>query len=312
MSYPQEYRGNIEFCEYLEFYNEKKSIKAIPFMLKIGNYKSNLKIAPFSVLISIYRNTNAVFFEQALHSVWTNQILKPSEIVVVCDGPIPTTVENVLLQWKTKLIEKIVVVKLSVNSGLSVALNKGLEHCSYDLVARMDDDDVSLPSRFLYQYTFMELHQDIAVLGAQVEERSEDLKKVLSSKKLPLTNEQIIKFSKWRCPVNHPTVFFRKHMVQKVGGYPNIYPEDYPLWGKMIVQKYRIQNLPDKLVIMRQELAAIHRRGIKFFFGEVKVLKFLYSIGHISFNQFVFAIATRFFLRLAPGIVKIAMYRVFR
>ena len=269
-------------------------------------------MAPFSVLMAIYRNTNADFFEQALHSVWTSQILKPSEIVVVCDGPISKAVENILLQWEARLIEKMVVVKLSVNSGLSVALNKGLECCSYDLVARMDDDDISLPSRFLYQYTFMELHQDIAVLGAQVEERSEDLSKVLSSKILPLTNEQIIKFSKWRCPVNHPTVFFRKHIVQKIGGYPNIYPEDYPLWGKMIVQKYKFQNLPDKLVLMRQELAAIQRRGIKFFLGEVKVLKFLYSIGHISSNQFVLAVVARLFLRLAPKIMKITLYRIFR
>lgn len=281
-------------------------------MLNVENCISNLKLAPFSVLMSIYRNTNADFFEQALHSVWTNQILKPSEIVVVCDGPVSKAVENILLQWEARLIEKMVVVKLSVNSGLSVALNKGLEKCSYDLVARMDDDDISLPSRFLYQYTFMELHQDIAVLGAQVEERSEDLRKVLSSKKLPLSNEQIIKFSKWRCPVNHPTVFFRKHMIQKVGGYPNIYPEDYPLWGKMIVQKYRIQNLPDKLVVMRQELAATNRRGTKFFLGEVKVLQFLYSIGHISLRQFVFATVARFFLRLAPRIAKKVLYRIFR
>lgn len=281
-------------------------------MLNVVNRISNLKMAPFSVLMAIYRNTNADFFEQALHSVWTSQILKPSEIVVVCDGPISKAVENILLQWEARLIEKMVVVKLSVNSGLSVALNKGLECCSYDLVARMDDDDISLPSRFLYQYTFMELHQDIAVLGAQVEERSEDLSKVLSSKILPLTNEQIIKFSKWRCPVNHPTVFFRKHIVQKIGGYPNIYPEDYPLWGKMIVQKYKFQNLPDKLVLMRQELAAIQRRGIKFFLGEVKVLKFLYSIGHISSNQFVLAVVARLFLRLAPKIMKITLYRIFR
>lgn len=271
-----------------------------------------LKTAPFSVLMSIYQKTNPDFLNQSIDSIWTQQSLKPEEIVIVCDGPILKKVEEILTRWKGELKDRLIVVRLLVNSGLSVALNRGLEHCSFDLVARMDDDDISLPSRFLYQYTFMQLHQDIAVLGAQVEERSEDLKKVLSSKKLPLSPESLLRFSKWRCPLNHPSVIFRKKLVQLEGGYPYIYPEDYPLWGKMIARGYKLQNLPEKLVVMRQELATTDRRGFKFFCGEVRVLNFLYKVDHINLVQYFMVFFIRLMFRLSPNVVKKILYYVFK
>lgn len=269
------------------------------------------KTASFSVLMSIYQKTNPNFLDQSIDSIWTQQSLKPSEIVIVCDGPILVCVEKILTKWSCILKDRFIVVRLSVNSGLSVALNKGLEKCSFDLVARMDDD-ISLPSRFLCQYTFMQLHKDIAVLGTQVEERSEDLKHVISSKTLPLSSEKLLVFSKWRCPLNHPSVIFRKSLVQLEGGYPNIYPEDYPLWGKMIAKGYKLQNLPEKLVIMRQEQATINRRGLKFFRGEVRVLNFLYGIGHITLAQYFTGVLIRLMFRLSPKVIKKLLYYVFK
>lgn len=277
-------------------------IKENPYPISSEFYSSGS--APFSVLMSIYLNTNADYFHRAMKSVWDDQILKPAEIVVVLDGPIKVSVQQVVLFWKQKLGSKFIELVIPQNSGLSNALNVGLTKCSYDIVARMDDDDISLPSRFLKQYIYMIQHEDLAVLGGQIQERNDDLTEILSNKVLPLSGEEIINFSKWRCPLNHPTVFFRKKIIQNIGGYPNIYPEDFPLWGKLIKFGYKIENLPDILLVMRQEEASLSRRGYKFFKGEVKGLRYLYEIGQISSLQLIIGVTIRFLIRLSPRCVK--------
>ena len=59
-------------------------------------------------------------------------------------------------------------VELGRNRGLGPALNHGLAHCDYDIVARMDADDVSLPQRFERQIELMEAGYDL--VGATIEE----------------------------------------------------------------------------------------------------------------------------------------------
>ena len=72
---------------------------------------------------------------------------------------------------------------------------------------------------------------NIDVLSGLIEECTEDLCSVLSVRVLPVENQQILAFLKYRNPVSHPAVIYKKSAVLSVGGYPNIYPEDYPLWG---------------------------------------------------------------------------------
>lgn len=290
---------------------DTKRIEELRPKSAVDNYYG-IKIAPFSVLMSIYLRTNAAYLNQSIQSVWTDQILKPSEIVIVCDGPITDDVNYVLQCWQKILLSRLIVLRIGVNSGLANALNKGLDVCMYNLVARMDDDDISLPSRFLQQYTYMRLHNEISVLGTQVEERSEDLCKVLSKKFLPLSSEEILKFSRWRSPLNHPSVMFRKNVIKKMGGYPVIYPEDYPLWGKLLFYGYKIENLSEKLLIMRQEMASSGRRVFKFFIGELKVLIYFYRLGHISFIQLLSGLLIRFVVRLSPSFVKKNLYRALK
>ena len=50
------------------------------------------------------------------------------------------------------------------------ALNEGLKHCSYDIVARMDTDDIAKPDRFEKQLAIFEKYSDIDVVGAWIDE----------------------------------------------------------------------------------------------------------------------------------------------
>jgi len=103
----------------------------------------------FSVLITVYAKDDPSYFKTALHSIWDNQSLRPDQLVIVKDGPLPDNLNRLVRAWK----KEATILNLSVNQGLAKALNFGLSLCRHELVARMDADDVSMPERFSCQNT---------------------------------------------------------------------------------------------------------------------------------------------------------------
>ena len=128
----------------------------------------------FSVLISVYFKETPKFLEKALDSIF-NQTLKPDEVVLVKDGILTKELEEVISVEKDKFNKNnigFVCVQLEKNMGLGIALQKGLEKCKYDYVARMDADDIATDTRFEYQMKYMNEHKDISVLGGYIDEFS--------------------------------------------------------------------------------------------------------------------------------------------
>ena len=113
--------------------------------------------------MSIYHKEDVAYFHEAMESIWSNQTTKPSEIVLVKDGPLTPGLDKAIQLWESKLASILKIVQLDKNVGLGAALNEGLLHCSYELVARMDTDDISYPSRFEKQLALMVNRSDIAV-----------------------------------------------------------------------------------------------------------------------------------------------------
>lgn len=100
----------------------------------------------FSVLISVYNKENSLSLRQSLTSVF-RQKLPPTEVVLLKDGPLTEELDKVIAEYVMRYPE-LKIVSLPVNQGLGKALNEGLKHCSYDLVARMDTDDIAKPVSF--------------------------------------------------------------------------------------------------------------------------------------------------------------------
>ncbi|MDI9738106.1 glycosyltransferase [Stutzerimonas stutzeri] len=266
----------------------------------------------FSVLISVYCKENPDNFDGALRSIWTVQTLKPEQIVLVKDGPLTPELDRVVSDWKLKLGQKLTVVLLERNMGLAAALNEGLKYCNNELVARMDTDDLALPDRFEKQVNFMLSNPDVAVSSGHVEEWDEGFSVKISERRLPLDHASIVEFAKKRSPISHPAVIFRKTAVLDVGGYPSIYPEDYPLWGTMMAKGYKFANLPDVLLKMRVGNALVERRGKEFLKGEIKVFEHLYAVGLINKFELMRNIVVRSFVRLSPVWLKKILYKYFR
>ena len=117
----------------------------------------------FSVLLSLYHKESPLFLRQSLTSIFT-QTLLPIEVVLVEDGPL-TDELYVIIEESTIRHPELKVVSLPSNQGLGKALNEGLKHCSYDLVARMDTDDIAKPDRFEKQMAVFLEHPEIDVVG---------------------------------------------------------------------------------------------------------------------------------------------------
>lgn len=266
----------------------------------------------FTILLSVYIKENPFFLDRSLLSIWDDQALKPSQIILVLDGPLTTDLEKVVQAWKIKLGSVFCSVALPKNVGLAAALNEGLKHCQHELVARMDTDDIAMPDRFEKQFTFMQNNPEVAVCSGLIEEWSQDFSHKISERRLPLTHQEIAKFAKRRSPISHPAVMFRKSAVLAVGGYPNIYPEDYPLWGSMLAQGYIFANLPDLLLKMRVGNALTERRGLQFLKGEIKIYKYLLDVGFINRFEYLTNCILRGVVRLSPVWLKKIFYKYLR
>ncbi|WPU44143.1 glycosyltransferase [Limosilactobacillus reuteri] len=240
----------------------------------------------FSVLISVYKKVNSKYLDEALDSI-ENQTVKPSEIVLVEDGPISNSLKEVILKHQEKFGKNFKDIVSPKNQGLGVALRLGTKYISTDWVARMDSDDISVPDRFEKQLNLIKHNPNLAVIGGQVTEFIGDKKNQIGYRRVPTSNELIKQFLKWRSPFNHPTVMINKKVLDEVGGYiPYGNLEDYYLWSRIIVDGYDVANIKNQIVFMRVDDGLYSRRGkcsnIKYVY---KLRKFLFKKGIISFNE---------------------------
>ena len=107
-----------------------------------------MSVMNFSVLLSVYKNDKAEDFRIALQSITTKQTVKPSEVVLVIDGPVSDGINRVISDAETANPGLFKIIRFEQNQGLGIALRKGMETASNEIVMRMDSDDVAVPDRF--------------------------------------------------------------------------------------------------------------------------------------------------------------------
>ncbi len=267
----------------------------------------------FSVLISVYIKEKPSNLNEALLSIYHNQFLKPDEIVLVKDGPLTMELDFVINQWEANLPGIFKIYALEYNSGLANALNFGLSKCNYDIVARMDSDDVSLPNRFFDQMYFLDSNPKISVLSSYIEEYDSSMNFSLGIRKLPLCHSSIFNFAKRRNPISHPVVIFRKNAILEVGGYPVFNKaQDFALWSLLLVRGFKFANLNVVHLKMRSGTLMMNRRGIDYLKNEYKILRFQKEIGFINLYDFIFNIFIRAFFRIQPNFIKIILYKLLK
>ena len=227
----------------------------------------------FSVLMSVYYKENPQYFRRALQSNIIDQKMPPTQLVLVCDGPLTEELDEVINEYENNYPNIMKVCRLDENNGLGNALRYGLTQCDYDLVARSDSDDVCTPNRFALQVAYMEANPEIAASSGTIDEFSEDYTKPQRVKHMPLTHEELCKYAKKRNPLNHMATIFRKKDILEVGSYEHLqYLEDYFLWVKLIAANKKISNLDELLVHACVGNGMVERRGDKRYIKSWKAL----------------------------------------
>lgn len=264
----------------------------------------------FTVLLSVYIKENPSYLKLALESIWNQQTLKPDEIVLVKDGPLTEDLEKEIKVFSEKC-DAIKVFRLEKNQGLGKALFFGLQKCSFDLVARMDTDDISEPYRFEKQMEFMYDNPDVSVVGGWVEEFDSDSGEIIGSRVLPESHEDILEFAKKRNPLSHPSVLYRKSAVLKAGNYLHFHLyEDYFLWIRMLMEGAIFNNIPLSVLKFRSGKKMISRRGgIKYLKSELKFQNYLLDIKFINILEYCRNCVIRICVRLLPKSFIFSFYK---
>jgi len=139
-------------------------------------------------------------------------------------------------------------------AGLVASLNAGLAVARAPLIARMDADDESLPTRFERSVEALSADATLSGVGTAVEIVREDqpvspnLQRYgawLGSLRSPqrLFADRFIE-----SPLCHPSVMLRADSLRAVGGWHDgAFPEDWQLWLRLLETGHRLVCLPEVL-----------------------------------------------------------------
>jgi len=259
--------------------------------------------------MSIYADVSPFEIERCLKSL-IDQELTSDQIVLVRDGPIKESVEQCIGDYASQLPFEHVF--LTQNRGLGHALRIGLESCKFEIVARVDADDISLPKRFFLQTRFLAQNPTLSVLGGWMSESHQhNGSQNTVIRKPPIEPKAIIRYARRRNPLNHPTVMFRKSSVLSCGGYqPCLMFEDYFLWARMLMNGYKLANMPQTLVTTQVDRNYFSRRGgVAYLRHEIRLLRKLYNIGFLSLDQATIFLLIRLPVRLLPLSIRTIFYQ---
>lgn len=264
----------------------------------------------FSVLIPVYYKEKPEYFSEALASV-IDQTLKPNEIVVVKDGPLTEELEEVISKFTNAYPGLFKIVTLETNRGLGIALAEGVKACSYELIARMDSDDISREDRFEKQIAEFEKDPNLDICGSQIADFEGSIENIVSNRRVPLMDAEIKRYQKKHSAFNHSSIMLKKSSVLKAGNYPPLRKmQDGLLYVALFLSGAKGMNLPDFLVYFRVGDDLYRRRGgIEYYRGVWQAGRMMKKLGYISSSDCFVFISSRFAVGILPMKVRSFLYR---
>lgn len=233
----------------------------------------------------------APYLRAAIDSI-LQQTFTHFECIIINDGSIDNT-ETIILSYTD---QRIVYVKNDANNGLIYSLNRGLATAKGKYIARMDGDDIALPTRLQKQYNYLQSNQQVDVLATQVsliDENDQDIgfwhEDIKHSTVYSIRNY---------LPVNnciaHPTIMARKEILLRYMYKQNQkLSEDYDLWLRVAGDGVAIDKLPEPLLlhrILKTSFTRTQKVNVFFKLANVKMIFVKDSLAAGKLNTFIFRV----------------------
>jgi len=263
---------------------------------------------PFSLLVPVYDGDRPDHIRRAMRSAVDDQTVRPDQVVIVRDGPVRDELARCLDELRRASPVPVTFVPLRDNRGLGPALDQGLAASWFDVIARMDADDVAMPHRFEVE---LPLIADADIVGAGLYEFVADTNDIVGQRVPPTDPAQIRRYARMHDPFNHPTVVYRRQAVLAAGGYGDLpLMEDYALFARMLADGARPANVAEPLVFYRVGAEAFRRRGgARLLRSELRLQREFLRRGFTSPPEYLRNVIVRGGYRLVPWWLRRAVYR---
>lgn len=217
----------------------------------------NEKMDLVSVLIPVY-NVKKEFLSQSIKSI-LDQTYQNMEIIVIFEKSNSKKDNEIESELKKNLANHRFKIIIPKKKGLANSLNEGISESKGKFIARMDADDISEKNRLEEQIKYLE-DNNIDLVGSWATSISEKGEK-LGTIEPPITNSKIRKKIMFHNPFLHPSIIFRKSIINEIGMYDPKYDgaEDYDLYFRIISKGYQVGNIPKPLIKLRETSDSIMR-----------------------------------------------------
>jgi len=208
-----------------------------------------LKEPKVTVLMPVYNGE--AYLSEAVSSVLC-QTFRDFELLVINDGSTDQSVTII----ESAHDPRIRIIHNEVNKGLIYSLNRGLDLARGEYIARMDCDDISLPTRLAKQVDFMRARPEVGISGTWIEVKGGKTYVM----RYPLESESIRCDMLFYCAIAHPSAILRREIIKRHRLYFDqsyVHAEDYELWVRALLEKVKFSNYPEVLVRyrLRRDLA---------------------------------------------------------
>ncbi len=241
-------------------------------------------MARVSIIMGIYNcaDTLAEAIESLLAQTYSDWKL------IMCDDGSSDHTYDVAKQYADNYPNEFVLITNERNMGLNATLNHCLKYADSEYVARMDGDDISVPSRLEKEVDFLDKHPEYAIVSSSMKY---------------FDREGVFREGKGRgeprkesfvhgTPFCHAPCMVRKEAYDKVGGYTVkeelLRVEDWHLWIKMYAAGYKGYELDESLYMMRDDRNATARRKLKYRFNESRVIQIAIKELGLSKKNYIF------------------------
>jgi len=185
-----------------------------------------------SVIMPVYNGER--YLVSAIQSI-LDQSFEDFEFLIIDDGS--TDGSPIITDKYEKIDARIKVIRHAGNQGLISALNTGIQAAQGKYLARMDQDDISLPERFSRQVEHLEACPEVGILGCRVR-YTDPTERLLAIPPMFLDDLSIRWHVLFENPFYHSTVMLRKSALEQTGlryDPAGENAEDYHLWARLLL-----------------------------------------------------------------------------